>query len=846
MYELLWRLPPTLYLAIQQTFRSGNRVLSLFSIIGITLSVALAVGLEMSSRAVQAELDRTEQALRGTADLRISAGKGGVPESLLDTVRSVPGVASVSPITVERVWLDDGFRIQIVGVDLFAEERVHDYSLSDGGVEVEDPLRLVSGSDSILITAALQRRLGIELGDSFPAGSRVGPIRLTVRGILAEGGVADAFGGEVAAMDVFMLQALVGRLGYLDLLDIDVESGRSIGEVQQRLQAAIEGIARVERVEDLSWVSNISAALRRGILVIAVIGIIAAALVSYTTAAMSVDRRLRELALLQLAGLRPGGVQRIILMEAVVIGCIAIGVGMPVAEYTARAFLDFFVVVSFMVGATRADEVAPAYSSILVALLVGLGTSLLAASGPAWRARTTRPLDVFSRSRRASPALRSGLWISGALLALMLAWMPSPAPPLVRVVGVMTMSLLLVGALTSRYLPVAVRHSRRGLDRLFPRIGDLIGASLMARPGRTASTVAAIAALIATALVGNITIESITGTVDRWAAARTGDGALIVAGDPLQIARQNISPEAFEVIRSTPGISGVSAAKSTGIRFRGVDVVLVGSDLPVIAKHSGLTLAAGSEEAFLAEVERGSVGVTDVFARQFDVDVGDAIELDTPLGQRTFRVGGIIRDYSVVSVIFMSRPQFEALWSLRGFRVVSVWPSGDLEPLVEEIRRRTAATQELAFRYGDRARTYGTDLFRSFSGLFYAMGAFAAFVGSVGIANLLLASLLERRNELSLLRVAGLSRHQITAVVMADGLALATLATLAGCSLSMLWLEPTMSAIEGMFHWSVNWHVRPEHLLAALIITGATATVAGLYPALRAGTNLDLLPPQPD
>ena len=57
MYEFLWRLPPTLYLAIQQTFRSGNRALSLFSIVGITVSVVLAVGLEMSARAVQAQLD---------------------------------------------------------------------------------------------------------------------------------------------------------------------------------------------------------------------------------------------------------------------------------------------------------------------------------------------------------------------------------------------------------------------------------------------------------------------------------------------------------------------------------------------------------------------------------------------------------------------------------------------------------------------------------------------------------------------------------------------------------------------------------------------------------------------
>jgi putative ABC transport system permease protein len=108
------------------------------------------------------------------------------------------------------------------------------------------------------------------------------------------------------------------------------------------------------------------------------------------------------------------------------------------------------------------------------------------------------------------------------------------------------------------------------------------------------------------------------------------------------------------------------------------------------------------------------------------------------------------------------------------------------------------------------------------------LGAVALLVGGVGIANVMVISVLERRPEIGLRRALGATRGQIRAQFLSESVLLSVLGGLAGAGLggAVTWAYATSRA------WTVV--VPPVSLAAALGAALVIGGVAGLYPAVRA------------
>jgi putative ABC transport system permease protein len=116
----------------------------------------------------------------------------------------------------------------------------------------------------------------------------------------------------------------------------------------------------------------------------------------------------------------------------------------------------------------------------------------------------------------------------------------------------------------------------------------------------------------------------------------------------------------------------------------------------------------------------------------------------------------------------------------------------------------------------------------AFTSLFLGLGAVALLVGGVGIANVMVISVLERRSEIGLRRALGAAKGHIRVQFLAESLMLAATGGAAGVALGTL-ITVVYAANRG---WSavVPWYV-PFGGIALAIAIGA---VAGLYPAMRA------------
>jgi putative ABC transport system permease protein len=116
----------------------------------------------------------------------------------------------------------------------------------------------------------------------------------------------------------------------------------------------------------------------------------------------------------------------------------------------------------------------------------------------------------------------------------------------------------------------------------------------------------------------------------------------------------------------------------------------------------------------------------------------------------------------------------------------------------------------------------------AFTSLFLGLGAVALLVGGVGIANVMVISVLERRSEIGLRRALGATKGHVRLQFLTESLLLAGIGGTAGAALGAL--ITVAYASERGWDTAMPWYVPIGGIVAAFAI----GIVAGLYPAMRA------------
>lgn len=112
--------------------------------------------------------------------------------------------------------------------------------------------------------------------------------------------------------------------------------------------------------------------------------------------------------------------------------------------------------------------------------------------------------------------------------------------------------------------------------------------------------------------------------------------------------------------------------------------------------------------------------------------------------------------------------------------------------------------------------------------LFLGLGAVALLVGGVGIANVMVISVLERRGEIGLRRALGATRAHVRSQFLAESLMLVGIGGFAGVLLGAL-VTVAYATSQG---WQVT--VPPAAIAGGVGASLAIGALAGLYPASRA------------
>ena len=343
-----------------------------------------------------------------------------IPASLADEVAAVEGVAATEPLLQRYAQLVDkeGAAITTGGAPTLGVAWTGDSSLS--GLEIKGDGAPPVGPDQVAIDKATADREDFVVGDTITVLTDTGSNDFTITALVGLGDTDGFAGATLAAWDVSTAADVLDAGDSLDGVDVAVAEGADVATVQSRIEEILppgtEVITRDVLVEENKADLDVFIdAFQTGLLIFAFITAFVSAFLINNVFQITIGQRLRELALLRAVGASGTQVRRMIYVEALVMSIIATAIGIGGGVLVAKLMLSLFN--SAGLGFPDAGTVLMP-RSIIMAVVVGVGITLLSVIVPARRAAKIPPVAAM-RPELGFEALSTRRLVVGTTVAVL-------------------------------------------------------------------------------------------------------------------------------------------------------------------------------------------------------------------------------------------------------------------------------------------------------------------------------------------------------------------------------------------------------------------------------------------
>ena len=819
-------------------------VRTMLTMAGIVLGVAVFVGMHTANQSVLFAFNRTVDRIAGKTELQISAGETGFDESVLETVQGSPSVRIAVPVieaTVDAQIAGQG-SLLILGVDMTGDRSLREYDLdaADEAI-VDDPLVFLAQPDSLIVTREFADRNGIDVQSRVPLGTVLGERAFTVRGIMKSAGLASAFGGNLAIMDIYAAQRMFGRGRTFDRIDVAVQPGRTVAQTQEELRTLLGPGFQVDPPSGRGQqFEAMTAAYSVMVSISSLFALFIGMFIIYNSFAIAVTQRRSEIGILRALGASRGQIRTLFLAESAVTGLIGSIGGVLFGLVIARGIAaSIGTLLSDVYGvAQHADEIATSPQLLGLALVIGVATSIVAALIPARQAAHVDPVQALQKGKyQVLSAGESRLRvIAAAILGLgSIACLFGGESRVVFYVGyfLAILAVMLLAPLLSLALSRGIRPLLKGVR---PVEGALAADSLIQAPRRTSASVAAL--MLSLALVvafAGMARASYLSIID-WMDTTLNPDLFVAPSQDIVIRTLRFPADMEADVRGLPGIARVQSVRNARIVFRKTPVMIVATDIASVAETARIDPIAGDPDTMYAQTAQGAgLMVSDNLAELQQLKVGDVLEIPAPHGTIQLPIVGVVLDYSdQQGTILMDRSVFVRYWrddSVNVFRVY-LEPGATVPEVKRTILERFEDERQVFVLTNGELRAYILRITDQWFGLTSVQIAVAVLVAILGIVNTLTVSITDRRRELGVLRAVGGLAGQIRRTIWLEAVTIGILGLILGFAFGALNLYYILQIVHrdiaGMrldysFPLSTTAMLVPAILMAAF--------VAAIWPA---------------
>jgi putative ABC transport system permease protein len=838
---------------------------SVLAALGVSLGIALYVAIQLINGSTTASFRESIESIAGRSKLTVSAGDAGFPEEKVAELQKVPGVRSAVPLVVSRAYLAGGTgdsteSLMVLGVDLLKEDGVRSYKATDQEV-IDDPFTFLNQPDSIILTKAFAARRGLKIDSQFQIATARGARTMTVRGLLEPEGPAKAYGGNLAIMDIDGARVTFGKERKVDRVDLVLRDGVAPNRLAETLRAKLgPGFTVEDASAQTNAMTRVISSYQTLLDLFSVLALFVGVFLITNTVNISVAERRKEIGTLRSLGTPRQQILVLFLAEAAVMGLVGAFLGVWLGRGLAALLVDLVAHSMTIEYATpiQPGEIVFGWSQVFRGLAIGAGAALLAALYPAVRAVTIQPMDAMKRIDEGAEAVRSrrvyGLAFGVALLLYLAVSSVAGWAASARIFEVLDPVAAMAGV--ALVAPFAVLGLVRLLQRAYAALARTGGAvsrlardNLMQNPKRTGSNVRILMVgltlvIILSSLAGSFK-SSIVGWYDRTLNADlvvSSFGSLV--SNQVQPIHESIGGELATLngIRKGPSRSAY-AIRSIHIQYGGKQLSLKAYDETDPADHYANfevldrpTVDAAQELYHAPDL---TTLVSESFAQNFHKKTGDVIEVNSPSGPVSLRIVGVVSDFSSPEgLLYLDRAKYRQIWRdplVDGFALFAQ-PGYDPELIRREIDRRFGRSLNLtSVSQGEIKRQVAERIDKAFS-YTRAIEAAALLVALLGLLNTFLISVMERTQELGVLRALGMSRRHVRGLILREAFLQGSLgavtALVLGTAAAYFLVTYSLSHLLGwVLYFSVPW--------GSLAVTAAVgilvAMLAGLYPSFRAG-----------